>query len=197
MPPLVGASPSELPDPALFQQSYDEEAAGRLETALGALDHLHAAGSSEYVATLRRGWLLYRLGKNEDSVVAYGKAATLAPDAVETRLGSLAPLAALRRWNDVEVAARDVLGKDPANYSASLRLAFALYSQARFADAEVAYRRLSRLYPSDVDVRDGLGWSLLKLGRASDAAREFAAVLAIAPQNALAQDGMRVVGGHT
>lgn len=189
-----GGGAPEPQSPALFQQSYDDEAAGKLEASLAALDGVHATGRAAYVASLRRGWLLYRLGKNDDSVLEYGKAAALAPDSVEAKVGSLAPLAALRRWTDVEAAARDVLTRDAGNYTATLRLAFALYSQARFADAEAVYRRLGKLYPSDVDVRDGLGWSLLKLGRARDAGAEFAEVLAIAPQNRLALDGAHAAG---
>jgi tetratricopeptide (TPR) repeat protein len=192
--PGQGTAPSESQVAALLQRSYDEEAAGKLEPALAALDGVHATTRTAYVLALRRGWLLYRLAKYDDSVTEYGRAAALAPDAVEARVGSLAPLAAARRWNDVEAAARDVLAKDPANYSATLRLAFALYSQARFGDAEATYRRLAALYPGDVEVRGGLAWSLLKMGRARDAAAEFAAVLAVAPQNKLALDGAKAAG---
>lgn len=200
-PPAAQAAPGQGTAPpessevtALLQRSYDDEAAGKLESSLAALDGARATNRTAYVLALRRGWLLYRLAKYEDSATAYARAAALAPDGVEARVGSLAPLAASRRWNDVESAARDVLAKDPGNYSANLRLAFALYSLARFTDAEACYRRLAALYPGDVEVRDGLGWSLLKMGRARDAATEFAAVLAVAPQNRLALDGARAAG---
>jgi Flp pilus assembly protein TadD len=89
--------------------------------------------------------------------------------------------------------ARDVLKSDPASYTANIRLAFALYSQARFAEAEPVYRSLSALYPSDVEVRDGLAWSLLEEGKTDEASAELGEVLAVAPQNALAKDGVKAL----
>lgn len=183
----AGASTGEA---LAFQRSYDEEAAGKNDAALAALEGLRLSGNALYVAELRRGWLLYRLGKHGDAVTAYGRAIALEPLSVEAKVGVLAPLAASRRWADVEGTARDVLKRDVGNYSATLRLAFALYSQAKFGEAEGTYRALVAAYPSDVDARDGLGWSLLKLGRTRDAQAVFAEVLAVAPKNALALDGM-------
>jgi tetratricopeptide (TPR) repeat protein len=126
-------SPAASPaDAAQFQRSYDEETAGKLETALSALDDVVASertGTTGYVAQLRRGWLLYRLGKHADSVKAYAKASALDPGSIEARVGALVPLGELRRWVDVEAMAREIVRKDPGNYAANLRLAFALYSQ--------------------------------------------------------------------
>jgi tetratricopeptide (TPR) repeat protein len=176
---------------ARFQKSYDAEAAGNLEDALAALEPSPTNAPAAYVAQLRRGWLLYRLGKSADAVQAYERAVALEPASIEAKVGELAPLAALRRWVDVERVARDVLRKDPASYQATIRLAFAQYSQAKFADAATTYRGLLAAFPSDVDVRGGLGWSLVKLGKTDEAAATFAQVLEVAPKNALALDGAR------
>jgi Flp pilus assembly protein TadD len=46
------------------------------------------------------------------------------------------------------------------------------------------------MYPSDVEARSGLGWSQLKLGRRSQAENTFLEVLAIAPKNVLALQGL-------
>jgi tetratricopeptide (TPR) repeat protein len=188
-------APSDPRDAPLFQKSYDAEASGKMEDALAALDGVHAtdASGAAYVATLRRAWLLYRLGKLDESIDAYKRASDIASDAIEPKVGALAPLAAMRRWNDVESIARDVLKRDPANYTANIRLAFALYSQARFAEAEPVYRSLSALYPSDVEVRDGLAWSLFEEGKTDEASAQFGEVLAVAPQNALANDGVKAL----
>jgi len=174
---------------AAFQKSYADEIAGDFEAALSDLAGLTATGFVQYVVELRRGWLLSKLGRNAESVAAYGSASSLEPAAVEPRLGTLAPLGALRRWPEVESAAREALKRDPGNYTASIRLAYALHSQARYAEAEAAYRALLTLYPADVDVRGGLGWSLLKGNKIAEAQAAFAAVLAIAPKNGLALDG--------
>lgn len=174
---------------AAFQKSYNDEAAGDSDAALAALAGVTATGNAQYVVELRRGWLLYKLGKNAEAAAAYGRASALEPNAIEPRVGALPPLGALRRWADVESMAREVQKKDPGNYTASLRLAFALYSQAKYVEAEAAYRTLLTLYPSDVEVRAGLGWSLVKENKLTDAQVAFAEVLAVAPKNALALEG--------
>jgi tetratricopeptide (TPR) repeat protein len=189
---LASASASAETEAAKrYQESYDLEATGKTDAALDALNRLPSVEHQSYVAELRRGWLLYRLGRHDDAATAYGLAIALAPAAIEPKVGVLAPLIALRRWSDVEATARAVLRMDPANYSATLRLAYATYNMARFIEAEAAYRALVGLYPSDVDARAGLGWSLLKQGRKSDATKAFAALLLFAPRNALALEGAR------
>jgi tetratricopeptide (TPR) repeat protein len=177
-----------------FQRSYDTEAQGKVGDALAALDALPAPQHDGYVAELRRGWLLYKLGKSPESIDAYGKAIALEPRSVEARVGVLLPAMALRRWADVEAGAREVLKLDAGNYLANLRLAFAVYSQGRYAESAVLYKRLAEAYPSDVDVRAGLGWALLKAGKGPDAAVELRAVLDVAPRNVLAAEGMKALG---
>ncbi|MDC0682867.1 MULTISPECIES: tetratricopeptide repeat protein [Sorangium] len=200
---LVGCALSGVPSGAaeaegrpadLFQLSYDAEAAGKVQDALAALDRLPAPQKDGYVAELRRGWLYHKLGRNKEAVDAYGRASALEPRSVESRVGALLPQMALRRWADVEATARKALQLDPANYLASLRLAFALYNLARYPEAATIYGRLAEMYPSDVEVRSGLGWSLLKMGKGGDAARELRRVLDIAPKHALARDGLRAAG---
>lgn len=178
----------------LFQKSYDSEAVGKVQEALGALDQLPSPRRECYVAVLRRGWLLYKLGRSGESIDAYGKAIALEPRSVEARVGALAPQMAMRRWADAEAGAREVLKLDPGNYLASLRLAFSVYSLGRYPEAAALYRKLLDSYPSDVEVRAGLGWALLKSGKAADAAGEFREVLEISPRNALSLDGLKAAG---
>ena len=178
----------------IIQRSYDSEATGRLADSLSVLDQL-PPGRSAYVVTLRRAWLLYRLGRFAESVEVYGRAIALAPGAVEPRLGALLPQLALRRWNDVENQARAILKIEPGNYLAQLRLGFACYNLQRFSEAATLYRRLADLYPGDVEVRGGFGWALLKLGKYPEAATEFRSILEVAPRNELARDGLKAAGG--
>jgi tetratricopeptide (TPR) repeat protein len=179
-----------------FQRSYDAEAAGKPQDALTALDSLPAPQHDGYVAQLRRGWLLYKLGKHAEAADAYAKAVALEPRSVEARVGALLPAMALRRWADVEAGAREAVKLDPANYLANLRMAFAVYNLGRYPEAAGIYRKLLDAYPSDVEVRSGLGWSLLKAGKGVEAAGEFRAVLDVAPRNTLAADGLKALGGR-
>ncbi|MFT3767455.1 MAG: tetratricopeptide repeat protein [Minicystis sp.] len=179
-----------------FQRSYDSEAVGKVQDAVAALDSLPAPQRDGYVAQLRRGWLLYKLGKHAESIDAYAKAIAAEPRSIEARVGVLLPAMALRRWVDVENGAREVVKMDPGNYLANLRMAFAQYNLGRYPDSATTYRRLAESYPSDVEVRAGLGWALLKSGKAAEAASEFRTVLEVAPKNALALDGLKAAGGR-
>jgi tetratricopeptide (TPR) repeat protein len=177
-------------DSGLFQESYDQEAAGKNQEALSTLDKLSSEKRDSYVALLRRGWLCYRLGRNAPAIEAYTKAIAVAPKAVEPRLGILLPLLAEKQWATTEKYAREVLKVAPENYLATLRLAFALYNQGRFAESRTLYQRIVNAYPSDAEARGGLGWALLKLRKSRAAAAVFRAVLDFAPRNTLAQHGL-------
>ncbi len=176
-------------DADYFQESYDQEAAGHDQEALGALDKLSPGKKGTYVALLRRGWLQYRLGKHAAATDAYTRAIALAPKAVEPRLGILLPLLADKQWTLVERHARDVLKLEPESYLATLRLAFSLYSQNKLVEAQPLYAKLVESYPSDTEARAGLGWTLLKLHKKKEAASVFKALLEFAPKNPLAQQG--------
>jgi len=177
-------------DPALFQESYDQEAVGKNQEALSALDRLSAEQNGSYVALLRKGWLRYRLGKHAPAIEAYAKAIALTPKAVEPRLGILLPLLATKQWAGLEKHARDLLKLDPESYLGTLRLAFALYNESKLVEARALYQKVVDAYPSDPEARAGLGWALLKLHKNKAAAEAFRAVLDFAPKNALAQQGL-------
>ena len=178
-------------DPAtLVQRSYDLEANSKYTEALAAIEQV----PDSYLVQLRRGWLLYLLGRHDDSVIAYRKATAFEPASIEPRLGASRSLLALRKWTEAEKECRDVLARDTWNYYGASRLAFALYNQGRFADALPFYKKMVELYPADVEMRNGVGWTQFKLGDAASAAKSFRAVLEISPKNASAQEGLKASG---
>ncbi|WP_394845329.1 tetratricopeptide repeat protein [Pendulispora brunnea] len=189
----AGADPQPNPQ-ELFQRSYDAEAVGKLQDALLPMDALPAGARNGYVAQIRRGWLLYKLGRHAEAVDAYSKASALEPRSVESRLGVLAPKIAMRRWSDVESTAREALKLDPNNYSANAKLAFAYYNLGRYAEAATVYKKITDAYPGDIDIRSGLGWSYLKASKAGDAIREFRRILEVAPKHTLAREGLSAAG---
>lgn len=178
---------------ARLQESYELEALGKTQDALSALERIEPSARS-YVVHLRRGWLLYVLGRYGEAVAPYEQAIAAAPKAVEPRLGVMLPLMAERRWLDASAHAQKVLERDPGNYLASSRLAFSLYNLGRFGDALPHYLRMVESYPSDVEMRNGVGWTLLKLGRGKESAQAFREVLLIAPKNASALEGLAALG---
>ena len=194
--PAVAQAGKPSADAGLFQESYDQEAAGKDQEAMAALDKLSPSVGGSYVALLRRGWLQYRLGKHAPAVEEYEKAIAAAPRAVEPRLGILLPLLAEKQWASAEKHARAALKLDPENYLATLRLAFALYNQGKFAESKALYQKVIEGYPSDAEARSGLGWALLKLHKKKEAVVAFRILLEFAPKNVLAQQGLAAAGGR-
>ncbi len=174
-----------------YQDSYVAEAAGDLAAAVSALRRVPVEGRQDYFYQLRLGWLLYLNADHPAAATAYRQALTLAPDAVEPRLGLLLPLMAQRQWKESEEVARSTLAIDPQSYLAGSRLAFILFNQGRYEEAAARYRGLIELYPADLEMRAGLAWSLARSGKSSEAIAEFEAILAVAPAYPSALDGLR------
>jgi tetratricopeptide (TPR) repeat protein len=172
-----------------YRQSYQHEAQGKYAEALADIDGLPSTARRSYVYHLRRGWLLYLAGRHWDAIESYRAAVAVAPDAVEPRLGLMLPEAGLLLWLDVIATGQEVLHKDPHNYTALSRMAWANYSLGRFTEAAKLYRNLLRAYPSDIEMRVGLAWSLLKGGHIADARSQFDRALLIAPDHVSAQEG--------
>ena len=173
-----------------WQSSYVAETAGNFEAALAALAELPSPQSAGYLACYRRGWLQYRLGRNADSVAAYRTAVLLEPVGVEARVAQLAPLIAQSKWPEVVALAEDVLKRDPQNYLALSRLAYAKFSLQSFSESEQLYARVLELYPSDVEARSGLAWVTLRLGKQKEAAALFTQVLEVSNNHTLAARGL-------
>lgn len=187
---LAGAAAAADPVADAYRQSYAHEAKGELLDALAVLDALPKAQRGTYLYQLRRGWLLYLLGRPWDAIEAYRAAGKLEPKAIEPLLGLMLPEATLLLWLDVVETGRAVRAKDPHNYTATSRMAWAYYSLGRYGDAERYYLELLELYPSDVEMRVGLGWSQLGQGRRQAARVSFEAVLQAAPDHPTAARGL-------
>ncbi len=180
---------AEWANPDLFRQSYAAEARGDYAGALELVERLGPAGDG-YVGQLRKGWLHYLAGRHAPSASAYQRAAALAPAAVEPRLGAMLPLMALRRWKEAQSLGEEVLQLAPNDFTAVSRLAWIHYSQLQYGEAEPLYRRAVASYPASAELRTGLGWTLLKQGRTREAREAFEVVLAFAPDQASAREGL-------
>lgn len=187
---VLAGAPARAASPAqIYRRSYELEAKGEYAAALKALDGLPKS-SRGYVYRLRRGWLLYLMGRNFDAMEEYRRAIALEPDAVEPRLGLMLPQIALKLWLDTLKTGKQVLARDAHNYTAHARMAWAAYNLARYQEAAEHYRHNLALYPSDVEMRAGLGYCHLKRGETKAAAREFRRVLEVAPDHGSAQAGL-------
>jgi len=187
---LAAAATHAEANPEVWRRSYALEAQGDTRGALTALEALPADAQRTYLYALRRGWLLYQTGRFDDAVAAYRAASAVSRNAVESRVGELLPLLALRRWQDAERLAREVLRMDEDNYLASRRLALALYNLGRFDAAKSAYEAVLARYPGDLEMLTGVGWCELRRGHREEAATAFRAVLAVSPDDANATAGL-------
>jgi len=186
----AGADDKEAHAAALYQQSYALEAGREYGAALARMREIESKAGKSYFLSVRTGWLAYLAGEFAASENAYREAIGIAPKAIEAKLGLTLPLLAAKKWRDLERACRDVLAVDAQNMVARARIAAALYSLGNYPDSATFYRKLVEEYPADLDHKTGLGWALVRMGKRQEGKALFAQVLAVAPENANARQGM-------
>src|SRR4051794_27001761 len=86
-PPVTQAAAAHA-----WQASVAAEIAGKFDEALHALTQLPSPQREGYLASYRRGWLLYRMGRYAEAAAAYNVAMTIEPAGIEARVALLAPL---------------------------------------------------------------------------------------------------------
>lgn len=169
--------------------SYGQEAKREFAKALETMEGLSKDNPNEYFYQLRTGWVALIKGDFTKSASYYQKAALLAPNAIEPRLGNVRALLAMGKYKDVDVACKTILKLDPKNYFARSTLAYANYVLANYAEAEKQYESLIVDYPADTEMQIGLGWSLLKQGNKAKAKTIFAALTKIIPKEERVSSG--------
>lgn len=190
--PFTTLRATEDPQATLFQTSVEQESKGAFTESLATLDQISGPRANGYMVRLRRGWLLYMLGRWDASIAAYSQAVKTEPGSVEARLGMMLPQLAARKWSDAISTGLEVLKKDPANYLANSRIAYASYNLGKWTDAEKYYRAVLDLYPGDIDMRSGYAWSLLKQGRYAEAKTQFLKILEVSPHHPASNDGLKL-----
>ena len=174
-----------------LQSSYSLEYYGKYADAYALGEKLTAENPKEYFYALRAAWLAYLAGKYSRSLDLYQNALLLKSDALEPRLGQLMPLLALGKYKQVEMTALAVLRTDPKNYTARIKLAYALYLAGDFSRSEKHYADIETDFPSDATVLMGLGWAQLKQGKKSAAQQQFNRVKVMFPDNKYADEGLK------
>ncbi len=177
----------------LFSESYKKAREGDTRAALNAVLQVLQKDTRNYTANLRAGYLLYTLGRHNQSIERYQKAVKLAPRAIEPRLGLMLPLMAQRKWATVEEIINNLLKYDPLSYTLNSRLAYIMYVTGRYSEAKSYYNKVAVLYPADLDMQLGLGWTNLKMGNARNAASWFQSVLTVMPTNGSARAGLNAL----
>lgn len=177
-------------DPTALNNTYSLEYYGKYADASAVMEKIAADSPKEYFFQLRAGYLAYMAGNFSRSLALYQNALLLRSDSLEPRLGKLLPLIALGKYKQAEIEAQAILRSDPKNYTARLKLAYAVYLAGEFAKAEKHYADLVADFPSDATVLMGLGWASLKQGKKTAARESFARVKLMFPENKYADEGL-------
>ncbi|MEK9136609.1 MAG: tetratricopeptide repeat protein, partial [Bacteroidota bacterium] len=147
-----------------FHSSLKQEGSGDYKKAVQAIEPAIKEHKDDYLLNLRLGWLYY-LDKNyTESKQYYSNAVKLGGRSVEALLGHTLPLAALGEWNAVEEDYRVILGIDPMQYTAKLRLGHIFLNKGAYADARAYLERAHSQYPGSYDPNLSLGWTYYYLG---------------------------------
>lgn len=170
-----------------YTKSYECESRGDYSAALKAMYQMRTEDRSTYFFTLRIAWLHFAAAKYEDALTHYERAASMAPESIEAQLGRMSTEAALNRWVDAEKSARNILDKDPKNYTALSTVAYAQFLRKKYRDAKQSYEEILKLYPYDQTMQAGLGWSQLWLGFRHDGQKTFKELLAVNPESEAAR----------
>lgn len=183
----TAAAPTELDIRDAYHKSYRYERSQNYADAIKALSPVVSAYPQGYTVNLRLGWLNYLIGSYANARTHYETAIKTAPDSLEAKLGHTLPLMAQERYDDAEVAAKQVLRIDPSNYLANLRLAFAYRLLKKLDAAEDLLNRMLILYPTDISLLTE--YALIKVARKQnpDAKRVFNDILTLDPENVVAK----------
>ncbi len=183
----TAAAPTEIEIRDAYHKSYRYERSQNYADAIKALSPVVSAYPQGYTVNLRLGWLNYLIGSYATARTHYETAIKTAPDSLEAKLGHTLPLMAQERYDDAEVAAKQVLRIDPSNYLANLRLAFAYRLLKKLDAAEDLLNRMLILYPTDISLLTE--YALIKVARKQnpDAKRVFNDILTLDPENVVAK----------
>lgn len=115
-----------------------------------------------------------RLQQEQQAIVAFQRAATLAPEQEEHWLNLTRELMESNRLDDAVVAVQEGLKSNPRSYALHLRLAAVQFSLGHYDEAEKSFRELVAAGDPLPTSYIGLAQVLLRTGRAAEAAKELA-----------------------
>lgn len=175
----------------LVQDSFVLEYNKNYTEALDILEKACKQNPHDYLAHLRAAWMAYLTGQMEKSLGYYHKAVVLFPGAIEPHLGKLLPLVSMKKYKEIQIAAKTILRMDGKNYIARKNMAFALYMMQDYESAYKYYFELIKDYPADVEILIGLGWTYLRLGEKKKANYVFLGAYRILPADTRVISGLK------
>ncbi len=130
----------------------------------------------------------------EEALASLTRSLALEPDSLSAAARHVLAGQAARAMNHVQ-AAPDHFNRartlDPQNTHAMDHLAMLRFGQQRYQEALVLYRKMLEVNPDDAQTHSNAGATLYHLGRPEEARRRFKRVLALKPDLAAAQTGLK------
>ncbi|MDD2197919.1 MAG: tetratricopeptide repeat protein [Bacteroidales bacterium] len=174
-----------------FKESYALEQKGDY---IKAVERLHKVYNNDsYELNLRLGWLYYLADKPNESENYYGKAISLKPYSIESRLGMAYPLVAQAKWEELITLYTKILEIDPQNSLANYRMGLIYYNKGNYESADKYLDKVINLYPFDYDTMILLAWNKFALQKFKEAKILFNKVLLHTPDDASALEGLKII----
>lgn len=174
-----------------FKRSYELEDSADYDMAIKVLKDIFDDNS--YEINIRLGWLNYLSEDYLNAQKYYEKATELLPYAIEAKLGSVLPLAAMGNWNEVVTIYEQILAIDSQNTLVNYRLGAIYYERGEFDKAFSYVEKVVNLYPFDYDSVILFAWVNLRLNNFRKAEVLFNKSLLILPDNESAIEGLKLI----
>lgn len=160
-----------------WQESYTLESQGKYAQAAAVLDPILRETPNNDFALMRRAWLNYLQGRNNDAIRDYNQALTANPKSLEARGGLGLALMAQQRWKEAVVELKKVTAVSAWDYTAHSRLLVCEEGQHKWDEMSRHAAEIAEHYPSDANALVYLARAEAWLGNIKKAKSAYALVL--------------------
>ncbi len=164
----------------VWKESLAHEAKGELDQAAALIESKLSGLNAEF-ASIRMGWLHYRMGNYNDSIRMYRRALSLNTRSIDAQLGQTLPLIAQQRWREVARISKQVLSQSPWNITAHTRLMQAEEGLRKWDTLALHASKVAQHYPTNVGPLVFLARANAWNGKAEDAYHAYQRVLVAFP----------------
>lgn len=177
----------------LYQQGLREQAAGRMDAAIGLFDAALRIKPDYPEALCSGGYILQRNGHIEGALAFYGRAIELKPDYFDALFNRGVILFELKRLPEAISHFQRACKARPRDADARSNLGTALYTTGQLEEAIKALRRALKINPKLLEAELNLGSAYRRLGQNEEAGQAFQRALRLAPNSAEAWCGIGIV----
>ncbi len=172
-----------------FYESISAEKIGNYDEAIRVLINNLDKEKNDYIFNLRLGWLYYLKGDFENSVRFYQNAIRVSNKSIESLLGITYPYSRMNKTGKLKDIYKEILKKDPGNYTANYNLGLLYFNETDYLNAIVFLEKVVEEFPSDYSSNLYLGWANYYVGGNKKAHEYFERALIAVPNDPSALKG--------